>query len=129
VRPERRRNKKLIVAFHFQFANQIAWKCDECRQAGLERRRNCGWACESDASGGRIVWGRRQVAATRCPKSIITAESIYLLDEFNLWKRCPGASLHTMPARVAEAILILDGEFRAESNSVNQEGHGRPIRG
>ncbi|MGA2185066.1 MAG: hypothetical protein ABSH47_18765 [Bryobacteraceae bacterium] len=64
----------------------------------------------------------------RCPKSIITADSMYLLAEFNVWKRCPEAPLRAMPARVADAILILDNEFRAEVNSANQERHGQPIR-
>jgi hypothetical protein len=128
VRHEPGRSKKLIVAFHFQFANQAAWKCDECRKAGLEKRRRCAWACAAESGVGRIVWGRKQVAATRCPKSIITAESMYLLDEFNVWKRCPGAPLHALPARVVDAILMLDNEFRAEVNSANQERHGQPIR-
>jgi hypothetical protein len=127
VRPEPGRNKKLIVAFHFQFANQAAWRCDECRKAGLENRRRCAWACAAESGDGRIVWGRRQVAATRCPKSIITACSMYLLDEFNVWKRSPGVPLHVMPARVVDAILILDNEFRAEVNSTNQERHGQPM--
>lgn len=68
------------------------------------------------------------MAATRCPKSIITAESMYLLDEFSVWKRCPGAPLHALPARVVDAILILDNEFRAEVKSANQERHGQPGR-
>jgi hypothetical protein len=128
VRPESGRSKKLIVAFHFQFANQAAWTCDECRKAGLEKRRDCAWLREAGVSSGRIVWGRRQAAATRCPKSIITAESMYLLGEFNVWKRCPGGPLHAMPARVVDAILMLDDEFRAEVNSANQERHGQSIR-
>jgi len=84
--------------------------------------------CAAEPGNGRIVWGRRQVAVTRCPKSIITAESMYLLDEFNVWKRYPSAPLHALPARVVDAILILDDEFRAEVNSANQEKHGQPVR-
>ena len=78
--------------------------------------------------GSRIVWGRRQVGVTRCPKSIITPESLYLLGEFNVWKRCPLTPLHSMPARVVDAILVLDNEVRAELNSRNQESHGQPIQ-
>ena len=65
---------------------------------------------------------------TRCPKSIITAESLYLLDEFNVWKRCQGTPLHALPARVVDALLLLDNEFRAELNNSIQETHGQPIR-
>ena len=64
---------------------------------------------------------------TRCPKSIITAESMYLLEEFNVWKRCSGGPLHAMPARVADAILMLDNEFRAEMDRSIQERNGQPI--
>jgi len=124
VRPESGRNKKLIVAFHFQFANEAAWKCDECRKAGLEQKRRCAWAGNTAEAGERIVWGRRQVGVTRCPRSIITAESLYLLDEFNLWKRSAGLPLREMPARVVDAILILDNETRAEMTKASQERHG-----
>jgi hypothetical protein len=128
VRPESGRIKKLIVAFHFQFTNQAAWKCDACRKSGLERRRNCAWVGEAESSNGRIVWGRRQVGVTRCPKSIITAESKYLLDEFNVWKRCPGGSLHDLPARVVDAIILLESESQAEMKSASQEAHAQSIR-
>ena len=114
-----------MVAFHFQFANQTAWKCDECRKAGLEGKRHCAWA--GGEAGGRMVWGRREMAVTRCPKSIITAESICLLDEFNVWKRC-GGPVHAMPARVAEAILILDNELRTEMARAEQEKYGQANR-
>ena len=52
------REKKLIVAFHFQFSNQAGWECDACRRAGLEVRRRCGWT----ARGGRDA-GARGVGA------------------------------------------------------------------
>ena len=83
---------------------------------------------EGEPDRGRVIWGRRHVAATRCPKSIITAESMYLLDEFNLWKRSGANSLHAMPARVADAILIIDNECRAEVASVSQEKYGQSNR-
>ncbi len=43
MRPDGERKKKLIVAFHFQYANQAAWKCDSCRRGGLELKRRCGF--------------------------------------------------------------------------------------
>jgi hypothetical protein len=123
VRPEQRRKKKLIVAFHFQYANQTGWKCDDCRRAGLETRRRCGWKSDLNPATERIVWARRQVSVQSCPKSFITADSLSLLDEFNLWKLCP-VDLRLKPARIAEGILYLENEFRAEIISgTNQEKH------
>jgi hypothetical protein len=69
----------------------------------------------------RIVWARRNVSVQSCPKSFITAESLGMVDEFNLWKVSQG-DLSAKPARVAEAILLLESELRAEINSgTNQE--------
>jgi len=123
-----RRSKKLIVAFHFQFANQAAWRCDECRRAGLERRRRCGWAGLADAGSERIVWGRREMAVTQCPKSAITSESLYLLEEFGSWTRASGRDPREMPARVVDAILLLENEVRKEQIRAKQERHGQPER-
>ena len=83
---------------------------------------------DAESAGERVVWGRGQIAATRCPKSIITAESLYLLDEFNIWKRCPNTPLHKMPARVVDAILVLESEFRAEVVAIDRERHGQSVR-
>jgi len=128
MRAEPGRSKKLIVAFHFQFAKQAAWRCDECRKLGLEKRRRCAWSGEEDSGGGRVVWGRRQIAVTRCPKSLITGESLYLLEQFSAWTRCRGSDLQTMPARVVDAIAILENEVRAELRSENRERNGQSDR-
>ena len=128
MQPEPGRNKKLIVAFHFQFAKQAAWRCDECRKLGLEKRRRCAWAGEGDSGGERVVWGRRQIAVTRCPKSLITGESLYLLEQFSVWKRCPGGNPQTMPARVVDAIVILENEVRMELVRANRERDGQADR-
>ena len=69
VRIKRRRTKKLIVAFHFQFANQAAWRCDECRSQGLDQKRRC--ARKPIIVAARTVWARHGVAALSCPKSTI----------------------------------------------------------
>jgi len=126
--PEPRRSKKLIVAFHFQFAKQAAWRCDECRKLGLEKRRRCAWAGDEESDGKRIVWGRRQIAVTQCPKSLITGESLYLLEQFSAWKQCPGTNLQTMPARVVDAIAVLENEVRAELRSMDRERNGQSNR-
>ena len=61
---ERGGTKKLIVAFHFQFANQAGWRCDACRRNGLEKKRRCGWLAarrggmKAGAHGGLGAEGR-----------------------------------------------------------------------
>jgi hypothetical protein len=128
VRVERRRTKKLIVAFHFQFANQAAWRCDVCRRGGLESARRCGFARFGGAEEPhepkltlkpkpqhrRIVWARGHAAATECPKSYISAESIRWIEEFSVWKAGGITDLKKLPARTAEAFFVLEQEWGAE---------------
>ena len=51
-----------------------------------------------------------------CPTSYITAESIALLEEFHAWKLCGAGSVYELPARLVEAIFVLENELRTESN-------------
>jgi len=120
VRAERGRKKKLIVAFHFQFANEAAWKCDECRKNGLELTRRCDWVPEAALTSQRVVWAREQVATTSCPISYITAESRALLEEFHAWKLFGSADYQRMSARVAEAIFVLESELIKERRSEHE---------
>ena len=114
MRLERARKKKLVVAFHFQLGNKAAWSCDACRKNGLERKRRCGWLVHEDTANSPIVWARGRTALTSCPTSYITAESIALVEEFHAWKLLGAGSFHKLPARLVEAIFILENELRAE---------------
>lgn len=116
---EHRRKKKLIVAFHFQFANQAGWKCDGCRRAGLDGKRRCGWQKTREGSAAP-VWARSEHAISECPKSYITASSQTLLEEFNVWKLFGGGELHKTAARSVEAICILEEELRREAANRNE---------
>jgi adenosine deaminase len=116
VRTERSRKKKLIVAFHFQLGNKAAWNCDACRKSGLEKKRRCGWLANDADAIARVVWVRGRVSLTTCPTSYITAESIALLEEFNVWKLLGAGSAYDLPARLVEAIFVLENELRATSN-------------
>jgi hypothetical protein len=49
-----------------------------------------------------------------CPTSFITSESIALLEEFHAWKLIGGSDFYELPARLVEAIFVLEGEVRAE---------------
>ena len=121
MRPERGRKKKLIVAFHFQSANQAAWKCDACRASGLERRRRCGWIeLESVTGPDSVVWARGRVAAPRCPTSYITSESIALLEEYYTWKLLRPADCSELPARLVDAIFVLENELTMERDHAEE---------
>lgn len=116
MRFERAGKKKLIVAFHFQLGNKAAWSCDVCRTSGLERKRRCGWLTNDDTMTSGIVWARGRTTLATCPTSYITSESVALLEEFHAWKLFGAGSFYDLPARLVEAIFVLENELRAESN-------------
>jgi len=112
------RKKKLIVAFHFQFADRAGWECADCRKKGLEERRRCGFIrIESQPIGRRVVWGRKGVAVDSCPISYVTAESSILLQEFQAWKLFGHGDVFSLPARTVEAVCILENQLRMERTS------------
>jgi hypothetical protein len=116
VRVERSRKKKLIVAFHFQRGNKAAWNCDQCRKSGLEKKRRCGWLANDAHATTGVVWVRGRVSLATCPTSYVTAESMALLEEFHAWKLLGAGHVHDLPARLVEAIFVLESELRTEGN-------------
>ncbi|MGH9613185.1 MAG: hypothetical protein ACRD4P_08920 [Bryobacteraceae bacterium] len=120
MRVDRGRKKKLIVAFHFQFANQAGWKCDECRKAGLEKKRNCGWIAEH-REDGPVVWARRRAATSECPRSFISADSIRMIEEHHAWRISGRNGVRAMPARLVDALFLLESETRAEVESAQEQ--------
>lgn len=60
------------------------------------------------------VWARGGVSTTECPKSLISAESLVFLEEFNIWKRFGCGDARRMNARVADAIALLEDELKLE---------------
>lgn len=108
-----------MVAFHFQFANQAGWECDACRRTGLEKRRHCGFLGLADTDPQAVVWARKGVAASSCPKSYITGESESRLEDFLVRQRLGGLHVRGLNARQTEAFVILDQALRAELN----DGH------
>ena len=103
-----------MVAFHFQFANQTAWKCDSCRKSGLEIQRHCGFIGGPSSRSSPVVWAREGVATSTCPVSYITPESIALLEEFHAWKLFGCGDFNEWPARTMEAISILENALKTE---------------
>jgi hypothetical protein len=82
------------------------------------KARHCAFANEPAAE--KPVWSRRDVITTQCPKSLITAESLTLIDEFQIWKRFGCADISAMSARKVEALSILENEWHKEIESRNK---------
>src|SRR5579871_628836 len=122
LRLKRSRKKKLIVAFHFQLANQAAWECDTCRNSGLEKRRRCTWIGD-EGSDERIagpIWARGRASSSCCPKSYVTGESLALLEEFHAFKVFGSRDVYALEARLVEAIFILEDELRREKDNAER---------
>jgi hypothetical protein len=119
VRVAGERKKKLIVAFHFvnaslQFPDRAGWNCGSCRQHGLETKRRCGFLPEEQRGDSRIVWGRKQTQTDECPKSLVTGESLALLEEFFVRRRLGITYSPELEARKVDAFLILRDEMEKE---------------
>jgi hypothetical protein len=86
----------------------------------LETKRRCGFLQEEKRGEPRIVWGRKQTQSDECPKSLVTGESMALLEEFFVRRRLgmPGSiemkDLLEMEARKVDAFLILREEMERE---------------
>ena len=64
-----------------------------------------------------MVWARRGVALTQCPKSVITAESEALVEEFFVRRRLGGTTFAELSARQVEAFVILESALTEERNN------------
>jgi hypothetical protein len=73
--------------------------------------RNCAWSTASE--GLAVVWARGSIVSARCPKSIVTAQSVLFLEQFRWWKEL-GGDVWSIEAKNAEALLLLEAEWRTE---------------
>jgi hypothetical protein len=64
----------------------------------------------------RPVWARKGVVSMACPKSVITARSLEMLERFNYWKACGSGSLMQEEAKTADALLYLNEQWIEEHN-------------
>jgi hypothetical protein len=62
----------------------------------------------------RIVWGRKQTHSEECPKSLVTGESLALLEEFFVRRRLGMQDSPELEARKVDAFLILRDEMERE---------------
>jgi hypothetical protein len=120
MRTDGSRKKKLIVAFHFQHSNQAGWKCDSCRQNGLEMKRRCGWLPAALESPAKVVWARKRVSTDTCPTSLVSAQSLTWIEQFYVWRKLGPSYPGELSAREVEAFLILEQEAQAEESDGRQ---------
>jgi len=95
---------------------QAGWKCEECRRNGLEDSRGCAW--KGARGSDRVVWVSRGVASRHCPRSVLTGESLALVEAYWAWKKIGGARFDEMDARQVHAFLVLERELRKLSEEV-----------
>ena len=122
MRSQRARKKKLTVAFHFQLASaesggRTGWDCESCRRNGLDVKRRCGFLPVEKRGAPRIVWGRKRMHVDECPKSLVTGESLSLLEEFFVRRRLGIPDSLDLEARKVEAFLILRDLMEKEQRS------------
>lgn len=94
--------------------DRAGWDCGSCREHGLEVKRRCGFLPEEKRGEPRIVWGRKQTHTEECPKSLVTGESLALLEEFFVRRRLEIRDSLEMEARKVDAFLILRDEVERE---------------
>ena len=111
--PFRGTTKKLIIAFHFLSGSQAGWECEACRRGGLAERRRCRFAGFT-TRGLKPVWIDGNAVAYHCPKSLITAADVHAVEEFRAWKLAGMSDFRSFPARVADALMVLEAEYRSE---------------
>ena len=62
------------------------------------------------------MWARKSTGVSECPVSFITADSGDWLEHFHIWRMTSKESLLDLPAKTAEAIALLENEWREEIN-------------
>ena len=87
------------------------------------RTRRCGWIPESQRGRDKVVWARKGVSLNECPVSYIKPLSSTLLEEHHVWRFEGQREMLSLPARKAEAFVLLETETLKESgNGGSQSG-------
>jgi hypothetical protein len=67
-----------------------------------------------EAVAGRAVWARKHAVAERCPKSLISAQSLAWIEQYSGWRLAGAGGYRSMDARQLEAFSVLEEEAMAE---------------
>ena len=68
-----------------------------------------------------MVWGRKGARANECPKSLITGDSLSLVEEFLVRRRLGIQDSLDLAARKVDAFLILRDEMEREERDGKTE--------
>lgn len=79
--------------------------------------RNCAWVNREPPEKAKVVWSRGEVFSVQCPKSIITAQSLYFLEQFVSWKQFGGYDLWSIEAKCADAFMVVEQAWQLENQS------------
>ena len=69
----------------------------------------------------QVVWGRKQVTATECPKSLVDGATMSMLEDFLVNRRLGIPVSFETPARKVDAFLILKEQMEREERDVTTE--------
>ncbi|MGH9582568.1 MAG: hypothetical protein ACRD4O_06505 [Bryobacteraceae bacterium] len=66
-------------------------------------------------ASGKPVWGRGGVFTSSCPKSMITAESLFFVEQFQWTRQFGAGDLWRLPAKTADALAVLEEAWKMET--------------
>ena len=58
------------------------------------------------------------MAAEECPTSLVTPQSLEYVERFFVWKLAGNGSVMELPAKLADALLLLEKECRETGNDI-----------
>lgn len=77
-------------------------------------KRRCGFLPAALETPERPVWVKGDAAATVCPKSLLTPQSLEWIERYYAWKLLGHGVIAPEDARTADAFCVLENEVRAE---------------
>lgn len=83
----------------------------------MDVKRRCGFLPATLRGEPRIVWGRGQTHLDECPKSFVTGASLSMLEDFFVSRALGIPSSVDIPARTADAFLILREQLEREERN------------
>lgn len=63
---------------------------------------------------------RGRVSTSECPVSYVTSESRAFIEEFHAWKLFGEIDYYRLPARLVEAMFILENELMLEQSNAQE---------
>lgn len=86
----------------------------------MDQTRRCGFLEREQRGEAHVVWARGNVSTDECPKSYISADSLYYLERFAVWRAFGNSQTDELPAKEAEALIILESQWKAEKQNAQR---------